>query len=348
MKKFNGLFILLLLILAISCEQESVIPASPDDYSVNQDEPGDGTLSFRGGNKVDICHNGKIISVNINAVPAHQAHGDAVDMDGDGYFDMVSDCGTGEADCDDNDPDVNVTVCGVTTYQFDNLSPGNLDGQDGWTARGWVNNTPQPAFITEVATVENGTLGLTANSAGSGWGTSGSKFLDIPEINACDDAAYFEFEAKINTFGVMFGPGYDENNDGVIGIFREASQETPVYFWLSAAAAPTWGVKVVPSGGYYAATTVPVSAVGGQGDHVKIKVVINFQTNGGAGSADCYYQNITNGDTSYQPIAGLTGVALELDFDATDSRNPSLWNGIAYHFEGRDGEIDNFVFANCQ
>lgn len=124
MKQFNGLFILLLLFLAISCERESVIPASPDDYSVNQDEPGDGTLSFRGGNKVDICHNGKIISVNINAVPAHQAHGDAVDMDGDGYFDKENDCGM-PVDCDDNnyDPE-NSCACVEGEYEV-TLPDGN-------------------------------------------------------------------------------------------------------------------------------------------------------------------------------------------------------------------------------
>ncbi|MBT8230650.1 MAG: hypothetical protein KJO50_10335, partial [Bacteroidia bacterium] len=67
----------------------------------------------------------------------------------------------------------------------------------------------------------------------------------------------------------------------------------------------------------------------------------------GAGSASAFYQNITNGDTGYQPITGLQNVALALDFNAADHNNPSLWHGFTYHFEG-PGEIDNITFSNCQ
>lgn len=52
--------------------------------------------------KVDICHNGRIINVSINAIGAHQGHGDAIDLDGDGYFDIDNSCS--ETDCDDDDP----------------------------------------------------------------------------------------------------------------------------------------------------------------------------------------------------------------------------------------------------
>ena len=51
--------------------------------------------------KIDVCHNGKVININGNALPAHQRHGDAVDMDGDGLFDIENDCSV--IDCDDND-----------------------------------------------------------------------------------------------------------------------------------------------------------------------------------------------------------------------------------------------------
>ncbi|MBT8190687.1 MAG: hypothetical protein KJO29_09695 [Bacteroidia bacterium] len=63
------------------------------------------------GQKIDVCHNGHIIRVSINAVPAHQAHGDAVDMDGDGYFDKDNVCGP--TDCDDNNTELtdNCEVC---------------------------------------------------------------------------------------------------------------------------------------------------------------------------------------------------------------------------------------------
>lgn len=85
---------LLLATFIIGCEQESPIDQVSADYTY---ENGSNTE----GNKVDVCHNGRIINVSVNAVPAHQGHGDAVDMDGDGYFDIENDCS--ETDCDDSD-----------------------------------------------------------------------------------------------------------------------------------------------------------------------------------------------------------------------------------------------------
>jgi hypothetical protein len=55
--------------------------------------------------KVKVCHKGKIIHIDNHALPAHVAHGDAVDKDGDGYF--AGDNACSDPDCDDTDADVN-------------------------------------------------------------------------------------------------------------------------------------------------------------------------------------------------------------------------------------------------
>lgn len=60
--------------------------------------------------KVDVCHNGRVINISINAVGAHQGHGDAVDLDGDGYFDIDNSCS--ETDCNDDDPNINPGIEG--------------------------------------------------------------------------------------------------------------------------------------------------------------------------------------------------------------------------------------------
>ena len=305
-----------------------------DGSDCNEDCDDDNPAVYPGA--AEICGNG----IDDDCDPSTP---DIVDNDGDGY-----NC---NEDCDDDNANINITVCDATTYNNENLSSGNLNGQDGWISRGWVNDIPA-SYITNVGTVQNGSLGLKSVSGGSGVGTSGSKLENsdwqMPDNIVCDEGAYFEFEGKINQYGVMFGPGYDQSNDGEIGIFRGPERECPVFFWLSAASSPIWGVKLVTGGDVYNAATVDVSRVGAIGDRVKIKVVIDFQANGGAGSADCYYQNLTNGNSGYQPIAGLTNVPLALDFGATDSSNPGLWNGMAYHFEGLGAELDNFTFSNCK
>lgn len=330
------------ILIFFACEKEETHEFSQEETT------SEANIGIRGAHKVDVCHNGKITSVSIKSLPGHQQHGDAVDMDGDGYFDIDNLCS--ETDCDDTDPDVNVTECMASIYDNESLTIGDLNGQDGWVTKGWINDTPA-SFTTEVANTVNGGLGLASNAAGSGIGTSGSRLEDenwqLPNHNACDGEAYLEFEATISMFGVMVGPGYDSDNDGEIDIFRGNNQETPVYFWLSAASSPIWGLKIVPSGGYNAATTVPVSLIGALGDHVRIKVLIDYQANGGFGSASAFYQNLTNGDSTYEAIPGLQNVPLTLDFNATDHNNPSLWNGMTYHFEGIGNQLDNMTFSNC-
>ncbi|MGB5371267.1 MAG: hypothetical protein WBN18_12630 [Flavobacteriaceae bacterium] len=83
------LFTMLLLLFLVGCDKEQ--------------DPTENTLTSVSGKgksaKVDVCHNGKIINVNGNALPAHRKHGDAVDMDGDGLFDIDNICSA--TDCDD-------------------------------------------------------------------------------------------------------------------------------------------------------------------------------------------------------------------------------------------------------
>ena len=83
----------------------SVLYSCENDKSVFEDElelVGSSEEKDKKNSKIDICHNGKVINVSVNAIGAHQGHGDAIDADGDGYFDIDSSCS--ETDCDDSDP----------------------------------------------------------------------------------------------------------------------------------------------------------------------------------------------------------------------------------------------------
>ncbi len=127
MKKVFALCIGVLLFA--SCYQDTIVPEIEE---INIDQS---TLA-RQGDKVDVCHKGNVISVSVNSVSAHQGHGDAVDMDGDGYFDIENDCHEG-IDCDDTNPDVNCYVPqlgdfhqgGVVFYIFQLGETGYVDGE---------------------------------------------------------------------------------------------------------------------------------------------------------------------------------------------------------------------------
>ncbi|MEN8788768.1 MAG: hypothetical protein ABF293_12815 [Flavobacteriaceae bacterium] len=88
---------------------------------------GSGEDDDRKNAKIDVCHNGRIINISINAVDAHQRHGDAIDLDGDGYFDIDNSCS--ETDCDDSDPDKNPGIEGSC-----DMDPGTAELLIGsWT-----------------------------------------------------------------------------------------------------------------------------------------------------------------------------------------------------------------------
>ena len=120
MKKI--LFPLLAILLIAACEKETVVSESENSQDLTSIT---GAANLRAGNKVDVCHNGNIINININAVPAHQAHGDAVDMDGDGFFDLENDCSEG-VDCNDSDSAINPDAEEICDA-IDNNCDGNVD-----------------------------------------------------------------------------------------------------------------------------------------------------------------------------------------------------------------------------
>lgn len=97
MRKFVLLFIIGLLFYG--CKKDRY-----DDVAISDAS----NMILKTGQHVAVCHksgaNWNVISVNINSWPAHEAHGDAIDKDDDGYFDR--ECGCSEVDPDDNNPDI--------------------------------------------------------------------------------------------------------------------------------------------------------------------------------------------------------------------------------------------------
>jgi hypothetical protein len=119
MKKIKIFSILLLLLLAVSCEKEE-INLDENNFNTTISSEIQNNLATVRGEKINVCHNGKIINVSINAVPAHIAHGDAVDMDGDGFFNQASECST-EVDCDDTDETIYFGCCPFTAADLEVL-----------------------------------------------------------------------------------------------------------------------------------------------------------------------------------------------------------------------------------
>jgi hypothetical protein len=113
--------------------------------------------------KVTVCHKGKIIHIDAHALLAHKSHGDAIDMDGDGYFPGDNACT--EADCDDTDADVNpgapapnncvVDPCSITNMEV--LNATCTDPNPTYDLQLRVTYTNPPAAGTLDVTID-GTL----------------------------------------------------------------------------------------------------------------------------------------------------------------------------------------------
>jgi hypothetical protein len=85
---------------------------------------------LKSGNSLTICHhtgNGwQIININPNAWLAHESHGDAQDMDGDGYFDRSCGC-SDMVDCNDQDATVHPGAEEICDNGIDDNCNGEID-----------------------------------------------------------------------------------------------------------------------------------------------------------------------------------------------------------------------------
>jgi uncharacterized protein (TIGR02145 family) len=110
-------FTFLLAIFIVGCEKDST--------SLEEQNLTTTIDTLTKGPKVDVCHNGRIKNVSVNALSGHQGHGDAVDMDGDGYFDIANDCSA--TDCDDANAEVNPGMEEVCDNGIDDNCDGQID-----------------------------------------------------------------------------------------------------------------------------------------------------------------------------------------------------------------------------
>lgn len=121
MKKFILLFANILIIVSCS-KEDGIVGEALSNKKVSHTKKGveDTDINSKSGTKVSICHkNAGEIVVDSAALATHMAHGDAVDMDGDGFYNIENPCSEG-IDCDDSDSTVNPDATEVGYDGIDN------------------------------------------------------------------------------------------------------------------------------------------------------------------------------------------------------------------------------------
>jgi hypothetical protein len=170
-------------------------------------------------------------------------------------------------------------------------------------------------------------------------GNDGS--FSIPSFSGLETQAILQVDFGVGFWGNHFALAYDADGDGEVRKL-DLSEVGP---GLKIGSRFSVGVQVVAADGTVA--MAPIEDVDGSGgDWVRSRLVMDLTANSGQGSGDLYYQNLSNGDVSFQPVAGLQGINLGLDSGASDARNPALWDGMWLHMEGATNQLDNVVLSN--
>lgn len=171
------------LILLAGCEKEQIRTQEPTS---------DQEIEFRSATKVRVCHYTgseqepwQIIEISDKAwANAHKEHGDAVDFDGDGYFNIDNACGP--TDCDDSDPNLNEVCCSSsditqmdyngTLYVEPTCTPGYDQPRTWQEAFDYCKELEVDGFVDWYlpSLAESNALFFNQNTVGGGFNTSSS------------------------------------------------------------------------------------------------------------------------------------------------------------------------------
>lgn len=234
-----------------------------------------------------------------------------------------------------------------TTYDFDHLPVGSVEGIDGWTTR------PRGS---SGASHEHRVLipGVSAGSQNSlVGGHDGSRALRFPHGGASigsmatrrddanfstlpieDDEGHYvvEFEMQHPCWGAEFGLGYDADDDGVIAEATESGIR----------------LRITNCDGHQRRLFLPDGTVA-DGTHAvgafnAFQLLIDRAANAGRGSVSVQTRNLSSAG-GWEPIAGLQDVDARFEVGG-GRRDPTNWNAMLFRSESWDPSslLDNITF----
>jgi hypothetical protein len=231
-------------------------------------------------------------------------------------------------------------ICGLglgvpvsaATYDFSSLSPGNLNGQDGWVTTKWNTATDVQVNATHGY---DGSQALQSTVGGGGVGGDGSRQsggnLTLPAFTG-PDVQVFDFDVINNWWGTSVLIGYDTNSDGKIT--RDDTNEWGVGLHLKSESS---GIFKLWTGSWKNGPSAPTG-------WSKVRIVMDTAADSNQGRGCVLYKNPPDA-ASWQLATGLQGINLNLDTSATDARNPNNWDQVFFHFETDGTGLDNLTFS---
>lgn len=204
MKKILSSLLAVTLLFLSACEKENNFDLLPEQETIY-----DGTADDR-ESKVNVCHDGNIINVNENAIPAFLNQGDAVDLDGDGFFHIDNPCS--ETDCDDAsyDPE-NSCACVEGEYEVLVDPDGTPESGDEYTI-----------YVHPIL-----------QSNGTPWGDGRVDIQGIPNLGSTVTS---DFNGEENTAAIIEELGNWNDGNYAANICASLATESGCEWYL-----PAWG-----------------------------------------------------------------------------------------------------------
>jgi hypothetical protein len=205
-------------------------------------------------------------------------------------------------------------------YDFENLPEGDIDGRDNW----FVVVDADQAYATVITdgTTVNGTRVVRPNSGLNGMAGQ----IEMTRVNNANfgfapftgGAAEIWFDATGDD-NAIFALGQDRNGDGQL---LPADDEIGVPFGI-------WERQFAILTGNSLTVRAGVADLGTDNlptDWYRMRLRIDFATNGGEGSGSLDAMNLSRGETSFTEVPTLQDVDLKLLFNGAP--DPSTWQAM--------------------
>jgi len=207
------------------------------------------------------------------------------------------------------------SIGSAAVYDFEGLSAAPLIGQDNWTNQ----------------------FGSTDIDVTTGTGVNTS---DVATSNV--NAAVLPYRQNDGSFSFPTFAGTETSALLEFDLFKGGIFGGTMYMLNGGAApfGPTFGItntnKFYIRGANNGTENEVLDNVD-LNDWIRLRLVIDFTANGGDGSGDFSYQNLTDGETAFTSVAGLQNINLQINSGPA----PTTWDTVGFRVDQIDVAVDN-------
>lgn len=228
-------------------------------------------------------------------------------------------------------------------YDFEALTTSAFLGdQDGWDdqpgqGEAWVTVDGSAANGSKVAAH----IQTTAHSESAYLSRENDQNFSFPAISSSQSVLVMQFDLT-GDYLARFGLGHDINSDDVL-------EADPLGNGSGSELGPVFGIDdrrfVVQQAGLGMASYADFGGGDAASDWFRLKLEVDFNANGGNGAGTLFYMNLSDGDTGFTAVPGLSDVNLGLTAMHPEALADE-WNRMWLHLltgGGNSPSVDNLL-----